>query len=356
MYTNNLADVLPENADSALIISPDNRRYFTSFNSSDGFLLITKKGSIFFTDSRYIEAAEKQISRCDVCEGKNFFAQIRDYLIERNAQSIAVEAGGITVSQYLRLADRSELCGFELICDGELDKNINRIRSVKSAEEVLYIKQAQAIAEKSFLNILDFIKAGRTEKEIQLELDYYMLKNGAEALSFETIAVSGVNSSMPHGVPSEKPVNNGDFITMDFGAVVNGYHSDMTRTVALGSVSDEQQHVYNVVLAAQQAAIDAVKAGVACSDGDKAARDVISQAGYGEYFGHSTGHGVGIEIHEEPNLSPNSKGFLQKGNIVTVEPGIYLPGKFGVRIEDMVLITDEGCENLTKAEKKLVTV
>lgn len=346
--------VLPENIDSALIITEENRRYFTEFNSSDGFLLITRKDSIFYTDSRYIEAAQKSINCCQVCEGKDVFKQIKEYLNERNLKSIALEASGITVAQFSRLKSNEKIKNFELICDNQLDTAISTFRQVKNRTETDKIIKAQKIAEKAFLHILDFIKVGRTEKEIQLELDFFMLKNGAEALSFDTIAVSGINSSMPHGVPSNKKIENGDFITMDFGAVVDGYHSDMTRTVAVGFVTDEQQEVYNTVLAAQKATLDCLKSGISCFDADKKARDIITNAGYGNNFGHGTGHGVGIEIHELPNLSPKSSMTLQTGNIVTVEPGIYLPEKFGVRIEDMAYITDFGCENLTNAEKSLI--
>ena len=183
-----------------------------------------------------------------------------------------------------------------------------------------------------------------------------LLRNGAEALSFDTIAVSGKNSSMPHGVPTDKTVEDGDFITLDFGAVVDGYHSDMTRTVAVGYVTEEQERVYDTVLKAQQASLDVIRAGISCFDADKAARDIITDAGYGDYFGHGTGHGVGIEIHELPNLSPRSTAILEKGNIVTVEPGIYLPGKFGVRIEDMVFVTENGCKNLTSSQKSLIVL
>ena len=204
------------------------------------------------------------------------------------------------------------------------------------------------------MHILDFIKPGMTEKHVTLELDYYMLSHGADGLSFETIAVSGKNSSKPHGVPSDKKIEKGDFVTMDFGAVVEGYHSDMTRTVAVGFVTDEQKNVYETVLKAQAAAQAAASSGVCCADVDKAARDVIENAGYGEYFNHSTGHGVGVEIHEYPRLSRLCKTALSVGNVVTDEPGIYIPEKFGVRIEDMLLITENGCENLTRAPKELI--
>jgi Xaa-Pro aminopeptidase len=231
---------------------------------------------------------------------------------------------------------------------------INGLRSIKTENEVESIVKAQRIAEDAFNHILKFIKVGVTEKEIALELDFYMLRNGGEGLSFETIAVSGKNSSMPHGVPCDKKVENGDFITMDFGTIINGYHSDMTRTVAVGFATDEMKNVYDAVLKAQKNCLDNIKAGISCKDGDMFARSVINDSGYGKYFTHSTGHGVGVEIHEFPNLSPASDSILQVGNIVTVEPGIYIPGKFGVRIEDMALITENGCRNLTNAPKELI--
>ena len=356
MNIGSLMSVMPAEIDAALIVTPFNRRYFTEFESSDGFLLVTRKGSIFYTDSRYIEAACNSIKCCDVEEGRNVFAQMKDYLEERNVRTVAVEASGMTLAEFGRLTSNENMKNFSFVSDNSLDTAISVFRRVKSSEEKEKILAAQKIAEDAFLHILNFIKPGKTEKEIQLELDFFMLKNGADALSFDTIAVSGKNSSMPHGVPTDKPVENGDFITMDFGAVVDGYHSDMTRTVAVGFVTDEQREVYDTVLKAQLASIDVIKASVSCFDADKAARDIIVNAGYGEYFGHGTGHGVGVEIHELPNLSPKSTMTLEKGNIVTVEPGIYLPGKFGVRTEDMVLVTENGCENLTKSQKSLIVL
>lgn len=356
MFIDLLLKELPADIDAALIITPQNRRYFTSFDSSDGFLLVTRSGSVFYTDSRYIEAAEKTVKNCDVIEGREVWKQIKDYLTAANAKNIAIEASGITVSQFNNLKNNKNLSSFELICDGRLDSIINALRSVKTPDEVNKIRRAQEITEKGFLHMLDFIKKGMTEREIRLELDFFMLKNGAEALSFDTIAVSGVNSSMPHGVPTDKKIEDGDFLTLDFGAVFDGYHSDMTRTVAIGRVSDEQRYVYDVVLKAQEAALGVLKDGFSCSQADKAARDIIAENGFGDFFGHGTGHGVGIEIHELPNLSPKSASVLVSGNIVTVEPGIYLPGKFGVRIEDMALITENGCENLTSAEKSLIII
>ena len=237
-----------------------------------------------------------------------------------------------------------------------MDEAVNELRRAKNQQEKEKILAAQAIAEKAFDHALGLIREGVTEREVALTLDFFMLRNGAEAVSFETIAVSGKNSSMPHGVPSNKKIEKGDFLTLDFGAVVDGYHSDMTRTVAIGEVSSKQAEIYETVLKAQLASLETLRAGVSCKEADAAARDIIVSAGYGEFFGHGTGHGVGIEIHEQPRLSPKSSQTLIAGDVVTVEPGIYLPGEFGVRIEDMAFITENGFENLTKSPKSLIII
>lgn len=341
---------LPKNVDGALIVSPESRRYFTGFNASDGFLFITKIGSVFLTDSRYIEAAKNKIICCEVEEQKG---KLMDYAKRFNCKVLAVEADRLTVTQLKNL--RKALHGIKLTTVAT-DKIIDSFRAVKNEAEIENICKAQRIAEAAFDHILSFIKVGVTEKEVALELDHYMLSHGADGLSFETIAISGANTSKPHGVPTDKKIEHGDFVTMDYGAVVNGYHSDMTRTVAVGAASDEQKKIYKIVFEAQLAVLRVLKNGVKCSDADKAARDVITEAGYGEYFRHSTGHGVGIEIHEKPFVSPKSTAMLRSGNVVTDEPGIYIPGKFGVRIEDMALITENGCKNLTKAPKELIII
>ena len=338
--------------DATLIVSPENRFYFTNFASSDGCLLVSADRAVFITDGRYIEAAQNTIKDCEVMLQAQSISQIKDVLSALGAKSVAVEAERMSLKEYAEFAQALE--GVDIVCDGELDKAIKEIRSIKNEVEVEKIIKAQRIAEAAFEHILTFIKEGVTEKEVALELDYYMLSHGADGLSFETIAVSGKNSSKPHGVPSDKKIEKGDFVTMDFGAVVEGYHSDMTRTVAVGFVTDEQKNVYETVLKAQEAAQTAASSGVCCADVDKAARDVIEDAGYGEYFNHSTGHGVGVEIHESPRLSTVCKAILSVGNVVTDEPGIYIPEKFGVRIEDMLLITENGCKNLTRAPKELI--
>ncbi len=351
MVINKLSSILDDS--SAIIISsPENRRYFTGFPSSDGFLVVTKADTVFFTDSRYIEAAKKAENGFRAELLTRVSKEILEFLQENNISRVLLERERLTVSEFESF--KSILKPIKASSSKKLENKINFLRGVKTKEEIKNIKKAQRIAEDAFNHILTFIKPGVTEKEIALELDFYMLSHGAEAVSFETIAVAGKKTSMPHGVPDENVVKDGDFITLDFGAVVNGYHSDMTRTVGVGNISPEQKKIYEIVLQAQLKALEILKCGVSCKDADSAARDVITNAGYGEYFGHGTGHGVGVEIHEGPSLSPRSESILKVNNIVTVEPGIYIPGKFGVRIEDMARITRNGCENLTKSPKELI--
>ena len=347
-----LAAALPSGIDGALIISVNNRRYLTGFPSSDGYVLVTRKTACFLTDSRYIEAARRVICGMDCVEYRRVSDSLPALISQLGLHCIAVEDDGLTCAELHRLTamlDGTELRG------NVLDGILSEMRIVKAPEELDKIRQAQALTDFGFTHILPFIRPGRTEREVALELEFAVRKQGAECVAFEFIVVSGANSSLPHGVPGNKIIEKGDFVTMDFGGVVDGWHSDMTRTVAVGTCSEEQRSVYQMVLEAQKASLSVLREGLSCKMGDKAARDVIEAAGYGKCFGHGTGHGVGIEIHENPRLSPMADGeILRAGNVVTVEPGIYLPGKFGVRIEDMVSITENGCENLTKSPKELL--
>lgn len=352
---NKLKAYLKEKGSAALIMSEENICYFTSFHSSNGYLLVTGDKAVFLTDSRYIEAAQNKITSCDeILQIKSMEADLMPLIDSLEIKKLELESERITVSRYQKI--RELVPDVYVTCDGSLDGAIDDIRIKKNETEVAKIVKAQRIAEKAFDYILGFISTDKTEKEVALELEYFMLRNGADALSFETICVSGKNSSLPHGVPTDKKIENGDFITMDYGAVTDFYHSDMTRTVAVGEVSSKQIEVYETVLKAQMAGVDAVKAGTDCKAVDAVSRKIISDAGYGEYFGHGLGHGVGVEIHELPTLNPSSKHILEEGHIVTVEPGIYLPGQFGVRIEDMALVTADGCVNLTQCEKKLIVL
>ena len=344
-----------KNGEAALIMSEENISYFTSFHSSNGYLVVTKDKSFFLTDSRYIEAAGNTIKSCDeILLLKSLQSDLVKLIDSLDINEIMLESERTTVSRYNKIKEL--LPDITVSAAGDLDNYIDEIRITKNKKEFSKIIKAQRIAERAFDHILSFISTEKTEKEIALELDYFMLKNGADALSFETIAVSGKNSSMPHGVPSDKKIENGDFITMDFGAIFDFYHSDMTRTVAVGEVSTKQIEVYETVLTAQLEAIAKIKAGAVCRDVDKVARDIIASKGYSECFGHGLGHGVGVEIHESPSLNPTSSYVLKTGNIVTVEPGIYIPGEFGVRIEDMGAVTENGFENFTLSEKKLIVL
>ncbi|MGN0527279.1 MAG: M24 family metallopeptidase [Acutalibacteraceae bacterium] len=352
MNISKLQNIIKAKNEALIISSEVNRRYFTEFPSTDGFLVVTGSDAVFFTDSRYIEAAEKSVAGCSAKLLTRVSAEIVNYLKDNNIEKVLCEKERLTVSQFESL--KKALSPIKLVASNKLENKINALRITKSKDEVKKIIKAQRIAEDAFRHILTFIKPGVTERQIGLELDFYMLTHGAEALSFETIAVTGAKTSMPHGVPDDTVVKDGDFVTMDFGAVFEGYHSDMTRTVGVGNISGKQKLVYNIVLQAQLEALNSLKAGVTCKEADAKARDIIKDAGYGQFFGHGTGHGVGIEIHENPSLSPRSEAVLKYGHIVTVEPGIYIPGEFGVRIEDMAYIKRNDCQNLTDSPKELI--
>ncbi len=344
----------PSEIDGVLITGESNRRYLTSFACDNGYLLITRNGSVFFTDGRYIEAAAEAIDCCRCVELKNAEEQICEFAKKFNCAGIAVETEDLTVARNRAFAKAFKAEGLRLINDDKLNLYLNVLRSIKTEAELVCVRRSQAIAEAAFDYVVKYIRPGVTEKDIALAIDFYMLKHGADEVAFKTIAVSGVNSSLPHGVPGERKVCDGDFVTLDFGAKCGGYCSDMTRTVAVGNISEKQKNVYSIVLEAQRRAIAAIKDGVPCKDVDSVARSVISDAGYGICFAHSTGHGVGLDIHEFPTLSQKSDQVLRSSQLVTVEPGIYIPGEYGVRIEDMVVVTADGCDNFTDTPKELL--
>ncbi len=334
---------------AALISAPHHLRYLTGYPSGESWLFVTAEKAYFLTDFRYIEMAEQTVNGAECRKITRVADELRTLVQLHGITAVYVEETHTTTAQYRRLRESLPLEA------GELDRWLSELRAVKSDDEVKKIAAAQAVAEAGFAHILSVIREGVTEREVALELEFYMRRNGAERLAFDSIVASGANGSQPHAIPSNKPICRGEFITLDFGAVVDGYHSDMTRTVALGEVSDEQRTVYNTVLQAQETALGVLRADVSCVEGDAAARRVIEAAGYGEHFGHGLGHGVGLEIHEHPRLSPLAKDQrLRAGQVVTVEPGIYLPGRCGVRIEDMVLITEQGYHNFTHTPKELI--
>lgn len=341
--------ILPSDT-AALCLSVPSCRYLTGFDYDDGGVLLTADKGFLLTDSRYVEAAQEAVSHLTVISCTTLMGTLGELLEKNGIRALYVE-------QSLSLAALSRLQKLPctLVTDTTLSDALTAARVEKDQAEIAALRKAQEITEQGFAHILPFLREGITEREVALELEFYMRKNGAQDVSFPSVVVSGANGSRPHGVPTDKPIRSGDFVTMDFGALYNGYHADMTRTVAIGHVSDEQRFAYETVLKAQQATLGVICAGMNGKTADAAARTIIQEAGFGEYFGHGTGHGVGVEIHEAPRLSPMATDApLPIHAVVTVEPGIYLPGKYGVRIEDMVLLTENGSENLTHSPKELL--
>jgi len=339
---------------AALVISEENRRYLTGFSASNGTLVVTRNGSSFITDGRYIEAARTLVTEADVVLQKNLYAQTDSILQKDGVTELLVEASRLSIQDLNTW--RSNVRDYSYNLSNHLDLLISSLREVKTAEEVEKLERAQRIAEAGFQDMLQVAKPGVRERDLANELEYRMKKHGADGISFETIVVSGENSSKPHGVPGDRALQDGDFVTVDFGAIYDGYHSDTTRTFAVGHVTEEMAAVYDLVLKAQMAACEALQPGIAAADYDRVARTIIAEGGYGDYFTHSLGHGVGVEIHEHPFCGPSSGSILQAGNVVTSEPGIYLEGKFGVRIEDMLLVTPEGSYNFCRLPKELLII
>jgi Xaa-Pro aminopeptidase len=343
-------------SDAALIISQNNRKYLTNLETTSGYVLVTAQKAYCIVDFRYSEMAKKVVKGFEIVEFSNINNTIKEIIEKDNLKSIMLEGEGISFKQAKQLIEQFKSYGVDAICDDSLDNLLWGMRNVKSEDEIENIIKAQKITDDALSHILPLIKPGLTDKEIAVELEYFMKKKGAERMAFDMIVVSGANSSLPHGIPTDKIIENGDFLTIDMGCVVNGYNSDMTRTVAVGHATDEMKKVYDIVLKAQKAAIDYIKAGVLTCDVDKVARDIIYNSGYEGYFGHGTGHCLGIDIHESPRCAPSFKVKMRAGMVTSVEPGIYLPGKFGVRIEDIVVVTDNGTRNLTKSPKELIII
>jgi Xaa-Pro aminopeptidase len=336
--------------EGVLICKPVNRLYYASFTGTAGYIYADRKKTYFLADSRYTEQAKKQCSDFEIVEISKE-RTIYDFLKSRAPERLFVEENYITMAMHDKL--KKSLENAAII---GLDAIVAKQRIIKEPSEIEKISRAARIADKAFSHIIEFINQGLTEKEIALELEFYMLRSGADSISFETIVASGIRSSMPHGAPTDKIVEKGEFITMDFGCMVEGYCSDMTRTVHLGPATEEEKSVYSIVLKAQEEALKFIKEGLAAVSVDKIARGIIMENGYGEYFGHGLGHGVGLEIHEEPFLSSLGNKMLMSGMVVTDEPGIYIPGKFGVRIEDLVVVREKGCDVLSNSPKKLIEI
>ncbi|PKM62931.1 MAG: hypothetical protein CVU97_02845 [Firmicutes bacterium HGW-Firmicutes-21] len=345
-----------EGYDAAVFFDEINQRYLTGFHSTDGIVLVDERETALIVDSRYYEAAvlakSNGLLQEDVTPyllSNRAMDSLIDHMEKKSISSLAFDKTILTVAQAERLEralPKHKIGGLSDICGTQ--------RQIKSKAEIKSIKAAQEITDAAFSHILSFIREGVTETEVAAELEYFCRRSGADGMAFNTIAVSGANSSLPHGVPSKIPLTKNSFFTMDYGAKYNGYCSDMTRTVVLGRADSEMRHVYETVLTAQRKSLETVKSGVTGIEVDFAARNYIYASGYEGFFGHSTGHSLGLEIHEQPRFSTASGEKVMAGAVMTVEPGIYLPGRYGVRIEDLVLITKSGCKNFTRSSKELI--
>ena len=348
-----IQEILKERGlDGLLLTDEKNQRYAAGFAFTDGAVLVGREKAWLVTDSRYIEAAEKAAAAGMTVwlydRERPLMERLKEAVREAGMERLAAEDGKLSHRDYLGY---EKALGTELLPAGEL---MPQLRAAKTEEEIDAMRAAQAIAEQALEDVLGLIRPGMTEKQVMAELVYRTLRYGSEGNSFDPIVVSGPNTSLPHGVPGDRVIQRGDFVTMDFGCLKDGYCSDMTRTVAIGEASDEMRNVYDIVLQAQLAGIAVARAGIPGKEIDAAARKVITEAGYGPYFGHGFGHSLGLDIHESPSANLRGEELMPVGAVCSAEPGIYLPGRFGVRIEDVMILREKGCEVITKAPKKLI--
>ncbi|TQR19568.1 M24 family metallopeptidase [Psychrobacillus vulpis] len=350
MKLEKLRKALEEHSVDAILITNEySRRYMTGFTGTAGVAIVSKNDAVFITDFRYTEQAASQIKDYRIVKHtQTLVEEVANQVAEMGINSLGFEKDAVTYSSYelYKQAIKADLV--------PLSGLVEKIRLIKTEEEISIIKAACQIADKAFDHIVTYIKPGMTELDVSNELEFFMRKQGATSSSFDIIVASGVRSALPHGVASDKVIEDGDFVTLDFGAYYNGYISDITRTVAVGEPSDKLKEIYQVVLDSQLLALEKVKPGMTGKEADAIARDYIASKGYGEAFGHSLGHGIGLEVHEGPGLSFRSDITLEPGMIITIEPGIYLPNIGGVRIEDDAIVTENGLEKLTHSTKELL--
>ncbi len=337
--------------DALLILGEKNIRYLTGFTGGDGALMAGPDWLTLLVDGRYVTQARADAPGAEVFEFRKRADGIAAVAHQHKVGSIGFESPVLTVSEYLKLKESLPDVSFQ-----PLPPSFEFLRAVKDEEEIDRIREAAQIAGKAFAAVREMIRPGVREKEIALDLEYRMRRGGAEQASFETIVAAGANSALPHATPGSRTIADGDFVMIDYGAVCGGYHSDETCTLLVGSASERQREIYRLVLEAHDRAIGAIRAGVSCGEIDRIARSHLNEAGLGNLFSHGTGHGVGLEVHEAPRLAAGREEALQAGMVVTVEPGVYLPGLWGVRIEDTVLVTDKGCEILTRTSKELAVI
>ncbi|WP_433958742.1 M24 family metallopeptidase [Cytobacillus horneckiae] len=335
--------------DGFLVTSSYNRRYLSNFTGSAGVVLISNDKALFITDFRYTEQAGKQCQGYEVVQHTGSIPEKLASLVQQlGIKKLGFEQDHVTYSSYQT---------FDKAIDAELvpiSGEIEKLRLIKDESEIKILKGAANIADAAFTHILNFIQPGKTEIEVANELEFFMRKEGATSSSFDMIVASGHRGALPHGVASDKVIEKGELVTLDFGAYYNGYVSDITRTVAIGQPDAKMQEIYHIVLEAQLRGMKGIKPGITGKEADALTRDYITEKGYGDNFGHSTGHGIGLEVHEGPGLSSKSDIVLEPGMVVTCEPGIYLPGLGGVRIEDDTIITKDGNENLNSSKKELI--
>lgn len=337
--------------DGLLITKKENRQYATNFTGSAGVVLIAAHKAIFITDFRYVDQAKTEIKAAEIIMHKgNLEEEVANQVSKLNIQKLGIEDNNMTLQQFKKL---QKYIHTEMVPVCEI---IEDIRLIKDTSEIETMKIAATIADEAFHHIVTFLKPGISETDVRDELEFFMRKKGATSSSFQIIVASGVRSSLPHGVASNKIIERGDIVTLDFGALYDGYCSDITRTVAIGEPSEEFQKIYNVVREALKRGTEAIKPGKTAKSIDDITRNYITEHGYGQYFGHSTGHGLGLEIHEPLRLSQESKATLQEGMVVTVEPGIYIPNWGGCRIEDDIVITKDGYDVITKSNRELIII
>jgi Xaa-Pro aminopeptidase len=338
--------------DACLIYSDINRNYLTGFTGSSGALLILPRQTLFLTDSRYTLQAKRQVQGAKiVLQTRPLLVDTLEWLKKVSLKRIGFEASQVTFAQHqwlMKQLPKSKWVPMPALVESQ--------RLVKDAQEREALRRAGRVADRTFHHILPMIRPGVSERDLAAEMEHYMRRQGADGPSFETIVASGWRSALPHGIASAKLLEKSDFVVFDFGCRMDAYCSDMTRTVCVGRPTPLQKKIYGIVQRAQAAGLNAIKPGRCSGDVDLAARSLIRRAGFGSHFGHGTGHGVGREVHEDPRVGPRSKEVLRPGMAITCEPGIYLDGKFGVRIEDLALVTEKGHENLYRTTKELIVV
>ncbi len=344
--------------DALFVWSQPNVRYLTGFSGSAGYVFLSERGTVLLTDSRYGAQAAQEAPGVDVRVmagrgyrpgGEAFLRALAQLVEESGAKVVGLESDRVVISEFLALQGAGLPVRFEPVAG-----LVEGVRAVKEPRELSLLRDAAALADDAFAHILHFIRSGVTEAAVAMELEQFMRQRGASGTAFDTIVASGERSAMPHGTASARVIGEGEFVVLDFGAVLNGYRSDMTRTVCVGRPTERMRELYGLVLAAHWRGMAAVHGGAPAAAVDEAARGVIRAAGYGDAFGHALGHGLGLETHEAPRLASDSPDVLQEGMVVTVEPGVYIEGFAGVRIEDAVVVGRDGCESLARSDKELI--